>query len=96
MTETPAGSQSGGAADTDAAAQRVRELSDQVIAQAKKNGLAFLEGYERVLRTMLDMEEKAARGFGQDWTTSLAKTHADFVRDTSEVFLKAWRDQLSS
>ena len=80
----------------DAASQRVRELSEQVMAQAKKNGLAFLEGYERVLRNLLDLEEQAAKGTGQDWATTLASTHANFVRETSEVFLNAWKDQLRS
>ena len=28
------------------------------------------------------------------WATTLATTHANFVRETSEVFLNAWRDQL--
>jgi hypothetical protein len=82
--------------DVDAASQRVRELSEQVMAQAKKNGLAFLEGYERVLRNLLDLEEQAARGTGQDWATTLATTHANFVRETSEIFLGAMRDQLKS
>jgi len=84
------------AGDVDAAVQRVRDLSEQVVGQAKKNGLAFLEGYERVLRNLLDMEEQAARGTGQDWATTLATTHANFVRETSEVFLGVWRDQLKS
>jgi hypothetical protein len=82
--------------DVDAATQRVRELSEQVVAQAKKNGLAFLEGYERVLKNLLDLEEQAAKGMGQDWATTLASTHANFVRETSEVFLGVWRDQLKS
>ncbi len=82
--------------DMDAAAQRVRDLSEQVVAQAKKNGLAFLEGYERVLKNLLDLEEQAARGTGQDWATTLATTHANFVRETSEIFLGAMRDQLKS
>jgi len=84
------------ATDMDAAAQRVRDLSEQVVAQAKKNGLAWLEGYERVLKNLLDMEEQAARGTGQDWATTLASTHANFVRETSEVFLGVMRDQLKS
>ena len=92
-TDTPSSSALG---DVDAAAQRVRELSDQVLAQAKKNGLAFLEGYERVLKNLLDLEEQAAKGMGQDWATTLASTHANFVRETSEVFLGVWRDQLKS
>ena len=80
--------------DLEAVAQRVRDLSEQVMAQAKKNGLTFLEGYERVLKNMLDLEEQAAKGTGQDWATTLAATHANFVRETSEIFLGAMKDQL--
>lgn len=82
--------------DMEAVAQRVRDLSEQVVAQAKKNGLTFLEGYERVLKNMLDLEEQAAKGTGQDWATNLAATHANFVRETSEVFFGAVKDQLKS
>jgi hypothetical protein len=85
-----------GSVDMEAVAQRVRDLSERVVAQAKKNGLTFLEGYERVLKDMLDLEEQAARGTGQDWAKTLATTHANFVRDTSEVFLGAMKEQLKS
>jgi hypothetical protein len=84
------------ARDMEAAAKRVRELSEQVVAQAKLNGLAWLEGYERVLKNMLDLEEQAAKGTGADWATTLATTHANFVRETSEVFFASMRDQLKS
>jgi hypothetical protein len=83
----------GGGVDLEAVTQRVRDLSEQVVAQARKNGLAFLEGYERVLRNMLDLEEQAAKGTGQDWATTLATTHANFVRETSEVWLGVMKDQ---
>ena len=89
-------SSAAGGVDLEAAAQRVRELSEQVAAQAKKNGLTFLEGYERMLQQMLDLEEQAAKGSGQEWATNLAATHANFVRETSEVFLRAVKDQLKS
>src|SRR5688572_27688301 len=92
---TPSGTP-GTTVDVEAVVQRVRDLSEQVMAQAKKNGLTFLEGYERVLKNMLDLEEQAARGTGQDWATTLAATHANFVRETSEVFLGAMKDQLKS
>jgi hypothetical protein len=94
-SSAPGGTPSG-SVDMEAVAQRVRDLSEQVMAQAKKNGLTFLEGYERVLRNMLDLEEQAARGTGQDWATTLAQTHANFVRETSEVFFGAIKDQLKS
>jgi hypothetical protein len=95
MTSTDSTPGTGGV-DMEAVTQRVRALSEQVMAQAKKNGLTFLEGYERVLKNMLDLEEQAAKGTGQDWATTLATTHANFVRETSEVFLGAMKDQLKS
>ena len=82
-----------GGVDLEAATQRVRDLSEQVVAQAKNNGLTFLEGYERVLKNMLDLEEQAAKGTGQDWATTLATTHANFVRETSEVWLGLMKEQ---
>ena len=39
--------------DTEATVQRVQELSAQVVDKAKKNGLAWLEGYERMLKNLL-------------------------------------------
>ena len=91
MTTTPDAS-----SDVEAATQRVRELSEQVVAQAKKNGLVWLEGYERMLKQMLDFEEQAAKGTGEEWARTLATTHANFVRETSEVFFGAMREQLKS
>jgi hypothetical protein len=82
--------------DLEAATKRVQELSEQVVAQAKQNGLAWLEGYEKLLTSMLDFEEQAAKGTGADWATTLASTHANLVRQTSEVFLGALRQQLKT
>ena len=45
---------------------------------------------------MLDLEEQAAKGTGAEWATTLATTHANFVRSTSEVVLGALRQQLKS
>ena len=82
--------------ELEAATKRVGELSEQVVAQAKKNGLVWLEGYERMLKQMLDFEEQAAKSTGAEWATTLATTHANFVRETSEVFFGAMREQLKS
>lgn len=84
------------ASELEAAAQRVKELSDEVVAQAKQNGLAWLEGYERVLKNLLDFEEQAAKGTGAEWATQLASIHANFVRETSEIVFGALREQSKS
>jgi hypothetical protein len=81
-------------AEVEAATQRVRELSERVLEQAKSNGMTWLEGYERVLRNLLEFEEQAAKSSGAEWVTNLATTHANFVRETSEVFFSSLREQL--
>lgn len=78
------------------AAKRVQELSEQVAAQAKENGLSWLEGYEKVLKNLLDLEEEAAKTAGVEWATTLVAAHAKVVRETSEVFFQTLRKQLKS
>jgi hypothetical protein len=82
--------------DLDEATERVRQLSEQVVAQARENGLAWLEGYERVLKNFLDFEEQAAKSTGTEWVAQLASTHANFVRETTEVFVGSLREQARS
>lgn len=80
----------------EAAVMRVRELSEQVAAQAKENGLSWLEGYEKVLKNLLDLEEEAAKTTGVEWATTLATAHAKVVRETSEMFVQTLSKQLKS
>jgi hypothetical protein len=80
--------------DMEATVKRVQDLSAQVVDKAKENGLAWLEGYERMLKNLLDLEVQAAKGTGADWATNLATTHANFVRETSEAVFGAMRAQL--
>ena len=82
--------------DLDEATERVRKLSEQVVAQAKENGLAWLEGYERVLKNFLEFEEQAAKSTGTEWVAQLASTHANFVRETTEVLFGSLREQAKS
>ena len=81
--------------DVEAAAQRVRELSERVIELSKKNGLTWLDTYERVLDGLLRLEEQAGKGTQVDWINTLATTHADFVREVSQAYLGSIRQQLS-
>ena len=81
--------------DMDATVKRVQDLSAQVVDKAKENGLAWLEGYERMLKNLLELEEQAAKNTGMEWAATLAATHANFVRETSEVVLGVMREQLN-
>jgi len=80
--------------DVEAATQRVRELSERMIEQAKQSGLSWLEAYEKVLESMLRLQQQAAQGTNVEWVSSLATTQADFVREISKVYLNTVREQL--
>ena len=58
--------------------------------------LLWLEGDERGLRNLLDLEVEAAKTSGVDWASTLATAHANFVRETSEVFFQSLSGQLKS
>jgi hypothetical protein len=83
-----------GHTDIDAITKRVQELSEQVAAKAKENGIAWLESYEQILKNMLELEENAAKGTGVDWASNLATSHANFVRETSKAVFDAMRTHL--
>ena len=80
--------------DADEAARRVKELSDRLIELTKKNGLSWLEAYEKVLNGMLQLEERAAAATQIEWINALATTNADFMREMSAAYFKTARDQL--
>jgi hypothetical protein len=80
--------------DADEAAKRVKELSDRMIELTKKNGLSWLEAYEKVLNGMLQLEERAAAATQIEWINALATTNADFMREMSAAYFKTAREQL--
>jgi hypothetical protein len=81
--------------EVEEAAQRLRETSERVIDISKKNGLAWLEASEKVLESVLRLEQQAAEGSQAEWATTLATTHADFVREMSQVYLGSLKSQLA-
>jgi hypothetical protein len=80
--------------DVEQATERVRELSERMIEQARQSGLSWLEAYEKVLGSMLRLQQQAAQGTNVEWVATLAGTQADFVREMSKVYLDTVRQQL--
>ena len=80
--------------EADAAAQRVKELSDRMIELTKKNGLAWLEAYEKVLSNMLQLQERAIASSQTEWINALATTNANFMREMSAAYFKTVREGL--
>jgi hypothetical protein len=80
--------------DIDEAVKRVKELSDRLIEQTKKNGASWLEAYEKSLTRMLELQQRAAAATQIEWINTLAATNADFMREMSAAYFQTVRDQL--
>lgn len=80
--------------DADEAVRRVKELNDRLIELTKKNGLTWLEAYEKTLSGLLQLQERAAASTQIEWINALATTNADFTREMSKVYFQTAREQL--
>ena len=80
--------------DTDEAVKRVKELSDRLIELTKKNGVGWLEAYEKSLTRMLELQQRAAAATQIEWINTLAATNADFMREMSAAYFNTVREQL--
>ncbi len=83
-----------GAPDVDQTIKRLQELSDQAIEASKQNGATWLDAYEQLLNSFLKLQEQAAASTQLEWVNTLANTNADFIREMSQAYLGAVRDQL--
>jgi len=80
--------------DVDEAARRVKELSDRLIELTKKNGISWLEAYEKILNRMMQLQERAAAATQIEWINTLAATNADFMREMSAAYFQTAHEQL--
>jgi hypothetical protein len=82
------------AQDTEAAAERIRELNEQILDWGRKAGLNFLEAYESNLRTFADYQDRIADSSQVEWISSIARAQANFTRELTRVYTATARDLL--
>jgi hypothetical protein len=80
--------------DVEAAAERIKQTSERVLALSKENGLVWLDAYEKMLNGVLKLEEDTAKDLSSDWVETLVSTQADLMRETSQAYLGAIKDRL--
>ena len=56
--------------DIDAAAERIRELNEQILDFGRKAGVQFLDTYESTLKTYADYQDKVADQSQVEWIAS--------------------------
>ena len=80
--------------DVEQTVARLKDLSDQAIEAAKQNGRTWLDAYEQMLNSYLKLQQQAAQDSQVEWVNTLANTNAEFVREMSQAYLSAVREQL--
>jgi hypothetical protein len=75
----------------EAAAERIRDLNEQILERIKSGGESALEAYERTLKTVADYQEAAGRR-GAEWVTGLAEAQARFTRELASASPAAARE----
>ena len=80
--------------DFDANVERIRGLSDKVLAAAKQTGTKSLDTYEETVHSVLDFGQKAADATKVDWVSALAKSQASIISEFTNTYTKAARDLL--
>jgi hypothetical protein len=80
--------------ETEAAAERIRELNEQILEFGRKAGVQFLDAYESTLKTFADYQDKVADQSQVEWVASIARAQANFTREVTRVYTASARDLL--
>ncbi len=75
-------------------AERLRDLNERIIEAGRKAGTAYLDAYEKNLRSVADYETKVAESTPVDWMASLLNAQANFVREVAKATTASGRDLL--
>jgi hypothetical protein len=78
----------------DDAAERIRQLNEQVIEAARAGGTAYLEAYENALKSIADYQQGLAEASPVDWITRVVEAQATFTREVGRFYASAARDFL--
>ena len=84
------------AQETEAAADHIRDLNEQVLAFSRRAGLSYLDAYETTARTFADYQDKFADSTQVAWIASIAKAQASITREVSNAYTSTARELLKS
>jgi hypothetical protein len=93
-TQTKTRTQAKTQADTEQAADRIRDLNEQILDFGRRAGIGFLEAYEQNLQTFADYQDKVGDQDKVDWIVNVARAQANFTRELTRVYTTTARDLL--
>lgn len=71
---------------------QIRDVNENLIRFVKESGRAYLDTYGAAVQSMVDFERAAASHSQIDWITTVANTHAKFVENVTNTYLKMARE----
>ncbi|MBV9309360.1 MAG: hypothetical protein JOZ73_00930 [Solirubrobacterales bacterium] len=83
-----------GAGATQDATQRVRDLNDRIIENARKAGGTYLDIYERTLKMIVGYQEEMARATPVDWVQRMIEAQATFTREVGNFYASSAREAI--
>jgi hypothetical protein len=83
-----------GEPSVEAAAERIRELNEQIIEAGKRAGRGTLDIYESTLKSVADSVERGPGSSDIEWVARIASAQADFIRDLTKAWALAARKAL--
>ena len=75
-------------------ADRIRELNERIIENARKAGEMYLDAYERALSTIAGYQESMAKATPVDWMKSVLEAQANFTREFGNFYTSSAREAL--
>lgn len=82
---------------TDAAQEtvdRIRELNERIVENARKAGDTYLDVYKRSLQMIVDYQTSVASAAPADWLKRTLETQAAFRREVGELYASTAEDAL--
>jgi hypothetical protein len=79
---------------TEAATERIRDLNERILDAGKEAGNAYLDAYEKTLKSIADYQETAAKQSDVEWVSTIVDAQARFTRDLTELYVSTGRELL--
>jgi hypothetical protein len=77
---------------TEAAVERIKQLTETMVAAARTAGAGVLEAHEKALRGLADFKPREPARAAFEWVQALAEVHAKFIEEASSAYVTAARE----
>ncbi len=75
------------------AIERIRQLTEKMLAAAGTAGAGVLEAHQKALEGLADFTPREPARAALEWVQALAEVHAKFIEETSSVYVTAARER---